>query len=87
MQGVAQGLHTLHEADIVHGALHQNNVFAVNRERGVVGDFDFTKSVVKCHDVTSGFETSFNIIRQYFSTCTRYGNLLQNLQFRVCHVV
>ncbi|XP_007529108.1 serine/threonine-protein kinase 31 [Erinaceus europaeus] len=45
MKGVAQGLHTLHKADIVHGSLHQNNVFALNREQGIVGDFDFTKSV------------------------------------------
>uniref|UniRef100_A0A8D2JPU1 Serine/threonine kinase 31 n=2 Tax=Sciuridae TaxID=55153 RepID=A0A8D2JPU1_SCIVU len=45
MKGVAQGLHTLHKADIIHGALHQNNVFALNREQGIVGDFDFTKSV------------------------------------------
>ncbi|ELK12587.1 Serine/threonine-protein kinase 31, partial [Pteropus alecto] len=45
MKGVAQGLHTLHKADIIHGSLHQNNVFALNREQGIIGDFDFTKSV------------------------------------------
>ncbi|XP_019507537.1 PREDICTED: serine/threonine-protein kinase 31 [Hipposideros armiger] len=45
MKGVAQGLRTLHKADIIHGSLHQNNVFALNREQGIVGDFDFTKSV------------------------------------------
>ncbi|XP_033064585.1 serine/threonine-protein kinase 31 isoform X2 [Trachypithecus francoisi] len=45
MKGVAQGLHTLHKADIIHGSLHQNNVFAINREQGIVGDFDFTKSM------------------------------------------
>ncbi|NXP72472.1 STK31 kinase, partial [Ramphastos sulfuratus] len=44
MKGVAQGLQTLHGADTVHGSLHGNNVFAVNREQGIVGDFDFTKS-------------------------------------------
>ncbi|NXX46295.1 STK31 kinase, partial [Tricholaema leucomelas] len=44
MKGVAQGLQTLHGADIIHGSLHGNNVFAVNREQGIVGDFDFTKS-------------------------------------------
>ncbi|NXO61012.1 STK31 kinase, partial [Aramus guarauna] len=44
MKGVAQGLQTLHRANIVHGSLHGNNVFAVNREQGIVGDFDFTKS-------------------------------------------
>uniref|UniRef100_UPI00398F69C2 serine/threonine-protein kinase 31 isoform X7 n=1 Tax=Pristiophorus japonicus TaxID=55135 RepID=UPI00398F69C2 len=44
MQGVAVGLQTLHNSNIVHGALHPHNVFAVNRERGIVGDFDFTKT-------------------------------------------
>ncbi|NXG79644.1 STK31 kinase, partial [Baryphthengus martii] len=44
MKGVAQGLQTLHGANIVHGSLHGNNVFAVNRNQGIVGDFDFTKS-------------------------------------------
>ncbi|XP_008947179.1 PREDICTED: serine/threonine-protein kinase 31 [Merops nubicus] len=43
MKGVAQGLQTLHGANIVHGSLHGNNVFAVNRNQGIVGDFDFTK--------------------------------------------
>lgn len=55
MKGVAQGLHTLHKADIIHGSLHQNNVFALNRQHGIVGDFDFTKSVVKY----SGFVNKF----------------------------
>ncbi|XP_049637397.1 serine/threonine-protein kinase 31-like [Suncus etruscus] len=45
MRGVAQGLHTLHKADIIHGSLHQNNIFVLNRKQGIVGDFDFTKSV------------------------------------------
>ncbi|KAM6314845.1 serine/threonine-protein kinase 31 [Aegotheles albertisi] len=44
MKGVAQGLQALHGANIVHGSLHGNNVFAVNRKQGVIGDFDFTKS-------------------------------------------
>uniref|UniRef100_A0A8C0ATW0 Protein kinase domain-containing protein n=1 Tax=Buteo japonicus TaxID=224669 RepID=A0A8C0ATW0_9AVES len=44
MKGVAQGLQTLHGANIVHGSLHGNNVFAVNRKQGILGDFDFTKS-------------------------------------------
>ncbi|KFV01138.1 Serine/threonine-protein kinase 31, partial [Tauraco erythrolophus] len=44
MKGVAQGLQTLHGANIVHGSLHGNNVFAVDRKQGIVGDFDFTKS-------------------------------------------
>lgn len=61
MRGVAQGLHTLHKADIIHGSLHQNNVFALNREQGIVGDFDFTKSVVKYSGFTN--RLIFNIIR------------------------
>ncbi|NXA52542.1 STK31 kinase, partial [Nothocercus julius] len=44
MKGVAKGLNTLHGASIVHGSLHGNNVFAVNRQQGIVGDFDFTKT-------------------------------------------
>ncbi|XP_051465499.1 serine/threonine-protein kinase 31 [Apus apus] len=44
MKGVAQGLQTLHGANIVHGSLHGRNVFAVNRSHGFVGDFEFTKS-------------------------------------------
>ncbi|XP_077159477.1 serine/threonine-protein kinase 31 isoform X2 [Paroedura picta] len=47
MKGVARGLHTLHTANVVHGSLHENNVFAVNREHGILGDFDFTKSVAQ----------------------------------------
>ncbi|XP_031796456.1 serine/threonine-protein kinase 31 isoform X4 [Sarcophilus harrisii] len=46
MKGVAHGLHTLHKANIIHGSLHHNNIFVLNRERGIVGDFDFTKSVL-----------------------------------------
>uniref|UniRef100_A0ACB8FVN5 Uncharacterized protein n=1 Tax=Sphaerodactylus townsendi TaxID=933632 RepID=A0ACB8FVN5_9SAUR len=45
MKGVARGLHTLHSANVVHGSLHESNVFAVNREQGIVGDFDFSKTV------------------------------------------
>ncbi|XP_043820853.1 serine/threonine-protein kinase 31 [Dromiciops gliroides] len=45
MKGAAHGLHTLHKANIIHGSLHHNNIFVLNRERGIVGDFDFTKSV------------------------------------------
>ncbi|NXD12360.1 STK31 kinase, partial [Nothocercus nigrocapillus] len=44
MKGVAKGLNTLHGANIVHGSLHGNNIFAVNRQQGIVGDFDFTKT-------------------------------------------
>ncbi|KAJ7322415.1 hypothetical protein JRQ81_018702 [Phrynocephalus forsythii] len=44
MKGIARGLYSLHTAGIVHGSLHNKNVFAINREQGIVGDFDFTKS-------------------------------------------
>ncbi|OXB74563.1 UNVERIFIED_CONTAM: hypothetical protein H355_006433 [Colinus virginianus] len=44
MKGVAKGLQILHGANIVHGSLHGNNIFAVNRKEGIVGDFDFSKS-------------------------------------------
>ncbi|KAJ1085001.1 hypothetical protein NDU88_005138 [Pleurodeles waltl] len=44
MKGVACGLQTLHKANIVHGSVHQNNVFALNRKQGMLGDFDFTKT-------------------------------------------
>uniref|UniRef100_A0A4W3K6Y2 Serine/threonine kinase 31 n=1 Tax=Callorhinchus milii TaxID=7868 RepID=A0A4W3K6Y2_CALMI len=44
MHGVAVGLQTLHNSNIVHASLHPHNVFAVNRERGIIGDFDFTKT-------------------------------------------
>lgn len=44
MKGVASGLQILHKANIVHGSVHQNNVFALNRKKGMLGDFDFTKT-------------------------------------------
>ncbi|XP_041098485.1 serine/threonine-protein kinase 31-like [Polyodon spathula] len=44
MKGVAAGLQTLHSSSITHGSLHPNNVFVLNREQGVIGDFDFTKT-------------------------------------------
>ncbi|XP_075068340.1 serine/threonine-protein kinase 31 isoform X2 [Mixophyes fleayi] len=53
MRGVAQGLHTLHAADIIIGSLHKNNVFAVNRERGIVGDLDFTRDAEQRSSTTS----------------------------------
>ncbi|XP_028927210.1 serine/threonine-protein kinase 31 isoform X2 [Ornithorhynchus anatinus] len=62
MKGVACGLHTLHKANIVHGALHQNNVFALNREQGIVGDFDFTKSVNQRASMNSMVVGGMNLI-------------------------
>ncbi|XP_044151474.1 serine/threonine-protein kinase 31 [Bufo gargarizans] len=53
MRGVALGLHTLHASNIVLGSLHENNVFAVNRERGIVGDIDFTRDAEQRSSATS----------------------------------
>uniref|UniRef100_A0A8C8S444 Serine/threonine kinase 31 n=1 Tax=Pelusios castaneus TaxID=367368 RepID=A0A8C8S444_9SAUR len=61
MKGVARGLHTLHKANIVHGSLHTNNVFAVNREQGIVGDFDFTKSAAQRASMNSMVVRSLNL--------------------------
>ncbi|XP_043117691.1 serine/threonine-protein kinase 31-like [Puntigrus tetrazona] len=44
MKGVAQGLQNLHAASLTHASLHPNNVFAIGREKGIVGDYDFTKT-------------------------------------------
>ncbi|XP_048882562.1 serine/threonine kinase 31 [Brienomyrus brachyistius] len=43
MRGVALGLQTLHGSGVIHGSLHPSNVFVLRRERGLLGDFDFTK--------------------------------------------
>ncbi|XP_072268613.1 serine/threonine-protein kinase 31 [Pyxicephalus adspersus] len=53
MSGVAQGMQTLHAANIIIGSLHENNVFAVNRERGIIGDFDFTRDAEHRSSATS----------------------------------
>uniref|UniRef100_A0A8C1D3N2 Serine/threonine kinase 31 n=1 Tax=Cyprinus carpio carpio TaxID=630221 RepID=A0A8C1D3N2_CYPCA len=44
MKGVASGLQGLHAASLTHASLHPNNVFAIGREKGIVGDYDFTKT-------------------------------------------
>uniref|UniRef100_A0A8C3XU29 Serine/threonine kinase 31 n=1 Tax=Chelydra serpentina TaxID=8475 RepID=A0A8C3XU29_CHESE len=62
MEGVARGLHTLHKVNIVHGSLHTNNVFAVNRKQGIVGDFDFTKSVDQRASANSMVVGNLNLI-------------------------
>lgn len=46
MRGVALGLESLHEASVTHASLHPNNVFVLGREKGIVGDYDFTKTPV-----------------------------------------
>ncbi|XP_016413986.1 serine/threonine-protein kinase 31 isoform X1 [Sinocyclocheilus rhinocerous] len=44
MKGVALGLQGLHAASLTHASLHPNNVFAIGREKGIVGDYDFSKT-------------------------------------------
>ncbi|TSK87587.1 Serine/threonine-protein kinase 31 [Bagarius yarrelli] len=44
MRGVLLGLHSLHETGIIHASLNANNVFVLNREQGIVGEFDFTRT-------------------------------------------
>uniref|UniRef100_A0A673HYP7 Serine/threonine kinase 31 n=1 Tax=Sinocyclocheilus rhinocerous TaxID=307959 RepID=A0A673HYP7_9TELE len=44
MKGVSLGLQNLHAASLTHASLHPNNVFAIGREKGIVGDYDFTKT-------------------------------------------
>ncbi|XP_046899246.1 serine/threonine kinase 31 [Hypomesus transpacificus] len=44
MKGVAQGLERLHAVGITHASLNPSNVFVLNRQQGMVGDFDFTKT-------------------------------------------
>ncbi|XP_055066329.2 serine/threonine-protein kinase 31 [Misgurnus anguillicaudatus] len=44
MRGVALGLQSLHAASVTHASLHPNNVFVTGREKGIVGDYDFTKT-------------------------------------------
>ncbi|KAM4689038.1 serine/threonine-protein kinase 31 [Discoglossus pictus] len=53
MKGVVQGLQTLHGADIVVGSLHENNIFVINRKKGIIGDFDFTKDAEQRSSVSS----------------------------------
>ncbi|TRY94305.1 hypothetical protein DNTS_030385 [Danionella cerebrum] len=44
MRGVANGLQALHAASLIHASLHPNNIFVISREKGLVGDYDFTKT-------------------------------------------
>ncbi|XP_029444963.1 serine/threonine-protein kinase 31 isoform X3 [Rhinatrema bivittatum] len=53
MKGIACGLQTLHKSDLIHGSVNPNNTFALGRERGIVGDFDFTKTADQRSSVNS----------------------------------
>jgi serine/threonine protein kinase len=44
--GVLSGLESLHEANLVHGAVHPNNVLIDSSGCGVLAEYDFTKSPV-----------------------------------------
>ena len=46
LNGVLHGLHALHEARLVHAALHPNNIFISKDGSGVLADFDFSRSLV-----------------------------------------
>ncbi|XP_042333250.1 serine/threonine-protein kinase 31 [Sceloporus undulatus] len=97
MKGIVRGLHTLHKADIIHGSLHENNVFAVNREQGIVGDFDFTKSETQRVMLNSlalnGFSLTSPEVRQgqppspasdmYAFGCLLYWLFIGNQEFKI----
>ncbi|XP_063003664.1 serine/threonine-protein kinase 31 [Elgaria multicarinata webbii] len=97
MKGVACGLHTLHRAGIVHGSIHKNNVFAVNREQGIVGDFDFTKSEVQRASLNSMALNGLSLISpevksgtppspasdMYAFGCLFYWVLIGNEEFKI----
>lgn len=44
MKDVGLGLQSLHAASVTHASLHPSNVFAIGREKGIVGDYDLTKT-------------------------------------------
>ncbi|KAK1795245.1 hypothetical protein P4O66_010425 [Electrophorus voltai] len=44
MRGALLGLQSLHAACITHASLNPSNVFVLNREQGIIGDYDFTKT-------------------------------------------
>ena len=46
LYGVLQGLHALHEAKLVHGTVHPNNVFVNDGGLGILADYDFSKPEV-----------------------------------------
>jgi len=41
--GVLSGLDALHQANLVHGAVHPDNVLINASGRGVLAEYDFTK--------------------------------------------
>uniref|UniRef100_A0AAY4A2V0 Protein kinase domain-containing protein n=1 Tax=Denticeps clupeoides TaxID=299321 RepID=A0AAY4A2V0_9TELE len=45
MRGVVLGLEALHTVSVTHGSLHPSNLFVLNREQGILGDYDFTKAL------------------------------------------
>ncbi|XP_076826806.1 serine/threonine-protein kinase 31 [Brachyhypopomus gauderio] len=47
MRGALVGLQSLHAACITHASLNPSNVFVLNREQGIIGDYDFTKTPEK----------------------------------------
>ena len=46
LNDVLQGLEVLHRADLVHGAVHLNNVFVDDEGHAILADKDFSKYLV-----------------------------------------
>jgi len=82
---VLHGINALHSIDLVHGAIHPNNVL-VNKLSGdvVVADYDFTKTPVRSC-VLKGFVFNYTKV-EFLVVCTKYQNLslvsFKNMQNR-----
>ena len=46
LSDILKGLCALHSANIIHGAVHPNNVFIDTNGRALLAEYDFSKSVV-----------------------------------------
>ena len=62
LAGVLEALCALHQVGIIHGAVHPNNIFVDDDGKGILADYDFTKSTVS--DV---FNSYCNVCNVYFS--------------------
>ena len=46
MNGVLRAMRALHDVNLVHGAIHPNNVFVNSSGQSILADYDFSKSLV-----------------------------------------
>ncbi len=46
LKGVLRGIHALHDARLVHGAIHPNNIFISDSGLAILAEYDFTKALV-----------------------------------------